>query len=326
MKGIVIPCFGDAGVMRYTDLPDPSPSDEEVLIRVDATSVNFADVQARRGNYHGGRKPPFVPGLEATGTVIEVGSKVQRPEVGCRVVAFPTGGSYLELVLAHRNLTFRIPDSMDVETAAAFPIVSAAVHLMLNSVACLKPGERVLIHAAGGGIGTTAVQMARLFGASWVAGTVGSNDKAELVRSLGADLVINYGTQDYTGRIRETSGKAGVDVVLNSVGGDFIRKDMDCLAPFGRLVSFGASGGEAGIVSTKDLHASNRAVLGFSFGSRRRIYHPSVADTMKAVIDLIQQKKIAIVKGKSFPLEEAAKAHRYLESRQSTGKIVLRIR
>lgn len=325
MKGILIPRFGDAEVMEYTNLPDPVPSDEEVLIEVDATSVNFADVQARRGRYHAGRRPPFVPGLEVTGSIVQLGSNVDGFEVGNRVVAFPAGGSYAELAVAHQELTFRIPDSIDVETAAAFPVVSGAVRLMLSAVARLAPGESILIHAAAGGIGTTAVQMSELMGASRIAATVGSAAKAELVRSLGADLVVNYRTADYTVKIRETFGETGVDVILNSVGGELIRKDLECLAPFGRLVSCGTSGGDAGTVSTKDLNAANRSVLGFSFGSRRRIRHPSVADTMKAVIELIRRKQIDIVKGRGFPLQEAVEAHRYLESRQSTGKIVLRI-
>ncbi len=180
MKAIVVTSFGGPEVMKYTDVDMPTISDNQVLIRVVATSVNFADIKSRYGK-KGNKTFPFIPGIDATGIVERVGSQVKNIHPGQRVIAFPQNGSYAEYIVANENLTFVLPDEVNFQTAAACPIVSFTSYNLLTNVARLQQGESVLIHAAAGGIGTTAIQLAKLLGAEKVIGTVGSEAKKKLL-------------------------------------------------------------------------------------------------------------------------------------------------
>ncbi|HZG73274.1 MAG TPA: alcohol dehydrogenase catalytic domain-containing protein, partial [Chondromyces sp.] len=165
MKAVLVTRFGSPEGLKYKEVPKPAPAPNQVLIRVAATSVNFADIMSRYGKYHNGAQPPFIPGLDAAGTIESIGSKVKNLRVGQRVIAFPKNGSYAEYIVADEALTFPIPDALSFDTAAACPIVSFTSHKLLADVARLEKGETVLIHAAAGGIGTTAIQLAKLLGA-----------------------------------------------------------------------------------------------------------------------------------------------------------------
>lgn len=180
MKAIIVTSFGGPEVLKYTDMDIPTISDNQVLIRVVATSINFADIKSRYGK-KGNKSLPFIPGIDAAGIVERVGSHVTNIYPGQRVIAFPQNGSYAEYVVANENLTFVLPDEVDFQTAAACPIVSFTSYNLLANVARLQQGESVLIHAAAGGIGTTAIQLAKLLGAKKVIGTVGSEVKEKLL-------------------------------------------------------------------------------------------------------------------------------------------------
>ena len=177
MKGILVSRYGGLDVSLYKDIEIPTISATEVLIHVHATSVNYADIKARKGNYHGAKTPPFIPGIDVMGTIEEIGSEVKQLHVGQRVIAFPMDGSYAEYARADQMLTFPIPDSLDSHIAAACPTVSFTSYNLLAEVANIQKGESVLIHAAAGGIGTTASQLAKLLGAKLVIGTVSSDEK-----------------------------------------------------------------------------------------------------------------------------------------------------
>ena len=323
MKAVVVTDYGTPEVMKYITVDNPTLKSNQVLIRVVATSVNFADIKARYGNKNVGNKPPFIPGLDAAGVIEKVGADVQHLKVGQRVIAFPHNGSYAEYVVADESLTFVIPDNLDFEVAAASPIVSFTAYKLLADVARLVPGETVLIHAAAGGVGTTASQLAKLLGASCVIGTVGNESKVQTALEAGCDHVICYDNVDFSAKVNELTGGRGVDVILDSVAGSVSEKSLECLAKYGRLVHFGNSSGEIGHFQTKDLHSSCRSVLGFSLGTTRKERPYLLRDTANRVLGYLAENQLKIKIGGKFKLEEAAEAHRIVESRNSVGKILL---
>lgn len=291
--------------MKYTDLDIPAISEDQVLIRVVATSVNFADIKLRYGK-KGNKALPFIPGIDATGIVERVGSHVKNIHPGQRVIAFPQNGSYAEYVVANENLTFVLPHEVDFQTAAACPIVSFTSYNLLANVARLQQGESVLIHAAAGGIGTTAIQLAKLLEA-------------------GADYVICHQDEDFVEKVNELTNGEGVDVILDSISGTVSERSLNCLAYYGRLVHFGNASGEIGNFQTKDLHASCRSILGFSFGNTRKKRPELLQETANEVFRYLRDGRLQIKATKSFPLQNAGKAHEWVESRKSTGKVILTV-
>jgi NADPH2:quinone reductase len=323
MKAVVVTKFGGPEVLTCMDIDKPSINSKQVLIRVAATGVNFADIKARYGNYHGAGQLPFIPGLDAAGIIEEAGPEVQHLKVGQRVIAFPQKGSYAEYVVADENLTFVLPDNMDFDTAAACPTVSFTSYKLLADVARLEPGETVLIHAAAGGIGTTAVQLANILGAGRVIGTVGNEKKMAAALDAGAHHVICYEKDDFAEKVNELTDGQGVDVILDSVSGWVSEKSLTCLARYGRLVNFGISSGKAAQFKSTDFHSSCRSVLGFSLGTTRDKRPHLLQDTAKKVLPYLADGRLKMKIGKRFSLEDAVEAHRWIESRQSTGKILL---
>jgi NADPH2:quinone reductase len=325
MKAILVKEFGGPEMLTYTDVDDPQPAANQVLIQVHTAGVNFADVKARMGAYHIERALPFIPGLDVAGTIAAVGPEVKNLKPGQRAVAFPQGGAYCELAIANEALTFPIPDTISDESAAAFPIVAGTSYAMLARIAKLQTGESILLHSAAGGVGTTALQIARQLGARPMIATVGSDAKKSLLADLGADAVINYRSEDTVEKTLALTADKGVDVILNPLGGEVLEGDLGCLAPFGRLICFGHASGQPASVPTNELHGSCRSVLGFSFGTLRRTRPQEASGIMNAVIPMLAQGKIRMMIANQFPLADAAEAHRLLESRTSTGKILLKV-
>ncbi|CUB11643.1 Quinone oxidoreductase 1 [Bacillus cereus] len=325
MKAIVVTSFGGPEVMQYTDVDMPVIAENQVLIRVVATSVNFADIKSRYGK-KGNKALPFIPGIDAAGIVERVGSHVKNIHPGQRVIAFPQNGSYAEYVVANKNLTFVLPDAVDFQTAAACPIVSFTSYNLLANVARIQQGESVLIHAAAaGGIGTTAIQLAKLLGAGTVIGTVGSEAKKEIALDAGADYVIGHQDDDFVEKVNELTNEEGVNIILDSISGTISEKSLKCLAYYGRLVHFGNASGEIGNFQTKDLHASCRSILGFSFGTTRKKRPELLQETANEVFRYLRDGRLQIKATKSFPLQDAGKAHEWVESRKSTGKVILTV-
>ncbi len=325
MKAIVIRAFGSTDVMKYVDMEVPTYGPKQVLIEVYKTSVNFADIKSRYGKKGGGTFP-FVPGLDVAGVIKEVGSEVQGLEVGQRVIAFPATGSYCEYAVANESLTFVIPDQLSFEKAAASPIVSFLSYQLLAKVARIEEGETVVVHSAAGGVGTTAIQFARLLGAGKVIGTVGSEEKIPFAKEAGADHVICYEKEDFSAVVNELTEGRGANIILDSISGRVFEKSMECLAPYGRLVHFGNSSGEVGTSKTVDLHSSCRSVMGFSFGTTRKERPELVGEVAKEVLAYLAEGSLDIKIGHHFSLEEAAKAHELVEKRQSKGKVLLHMK
>lgn len=323
MKALVVTAFGGADVLQVLEQPTPEPSEGQIRIRVKAASVNFADVMARQGRYHNGGHPPFVPGLDVAGTVDAVGVDVTTFVLGQRVVAFPSGGSYSEYTLADASLTYAIPDGLAWDTAAAMLTVSVTSYELLTKVTNMLPGEHVLVHAAAGGIGTVALQLAKHLGAGMVIGTVGRDEKVAVAKAHGADVVINYSNKSFADAVMAATDNKGVDVILDSVAGDAFADNMRCLAHFGRIAAFGSATGKPGHVATTELHGSCRSVRGYSMGTTRRLRPESLRASAEAVLVLATDGKLTVPISARYPFEEGAKAHEFLESRMSTGKILL---
>lgn len=325
MKAVVVTNYGTPEVMQYIDVDPPVPQPDQVLIRTVATSVNFADIKARYGNKNGGNRPPFIPGLDVAGVIEAVGDKVRTLKVGQRVIAFPQNGSYAEYVVANESLTFVIPDSLDFEVASACPIVSFTAYKLLADVGRLVQGETVLIHAAAGGVGTTASQLAKVLGASRVIGTVGNESKIQTASDAGCDHVICYETKDFSAEVNDLTEGRGVDVILDSIAGDVSEKSLKCLAKYGRLVHFGNSSGEIGHFQTDELHSSCRSVLGFSLGTTRKERPYLLHDTADHVFRYLSERRLNIKIGHRYKLENAVEAHRLVEGRNSVGKVLLTV-
>ncbi|QQE77098.1 NADPH:quinone oxidoreductase family protein [Alicyclobacillus sp. SO9] len=322
MKAVVVTAYGPPDVMHYITVDAPVYGPNQVLIRTFATSVNFADIKARYGNKNGSH-PPFIPGLDVAGVIEAVGDGVQDLKIGQRVIAFPLDGSYAEFVVANEALTFVVPDGLDMTVAAACPIVSFTAYKLLADVGRVVQGESVLIHAAAGGVGTTASQLAKILGAGLVIGTVGDESKVQTAMDAGCDHVISYKTSDFSKEVLSITGGKGADVILDSISGVVSEKSMQCLAKYGRLVHFGNSSGDVGYFKTMDLHSSCRSVLGFSLGTTRKERPYLLHDTANHVLRYLSDGQLDIKIGQRFKLENAAEAHRMVESRKSVGKVVL---
>jgi NADPH2:quinone reductase len=281
------------------------PGASEVRIRAVAASVNFADIKARQGLYHNGGKLPFVPGLDVAGIVDAMGSDVTGLHIGQRVIAFPQSGSYSEYTIADRNLVYALPEEVGWEEAAAVPTVFVTAHQLLTTVTRLMPGETVLVHAAAGGVGTAAVQLARYLGAGTVIGTVGSDIKLDIARQYGADHVFNYARESFAEAVLKATYGRGVDIILDSVGGDEFAENFRCLAPYGRIAVFGNASGRYGAVSGSELHGSCRAVLGYSMGTTRRLRPETLLPSVTAVLELVRDKTLKVLIGARFALEDA---------------------
>lgn len=323
MKGIQVNRLGGADVLEYVELPDPRPEPDQVLIQVRGASVNFADTRARSGGYHLGKKPPFTPGLDSAGIVLEVGSEVAQIKKGDHVIAFPASGSYAEKAVARQELTFVIPKTLDFIKASAAALVAGTVTHMLQQVARIEESDSLLVHGAAGGVGTTAIQVAKAAGISRVFGSIGSPWKEEHVRKMGAEGIVDYSSPTYAGDILEMTENKGVDVILNPIGGGTIEQDLICLAPFGRLVIFGELGDGPATIAQDSLYTKNKAILGSSFGHYRRSRPAVVQESMERVIEFLDAGKIDVFVDRCLRLSEASQAHQMLEKRQALGKIVL---
>ncbi|TFB21383.1 quinone oxidoreductase [Filobacillus milosensis] len=321
MKSIVVNNFGGPEVLEYMDVEVPDINESQVLIKVEKTSVNFADIKSRYGNK--GKKTPFTPGLDCAGVVEQVGSQVKDIHKGQRVIAFPSSGAYSEYVVADENLTFPISDQLSFSDAAASPTVSFLAYKLINDIGRLEEGENVLIHSASGGVGTTAIQLAKIAGAKTIIGTVGDLKKADIAKEVGADYVISHEDHNFAEQVNELTNGEGVDVVLDSISGRVSEESLNCLADYGRLVHFGNSSDEVGNIQTKDLHASCRQVLGFSLGTTRKKRPHLLKEVAKNVFNLMLEGHLKVKVGHEYKLSDVQSAHKLMESRKSVGKILL---
>lgn len=313
--------YGDSSVLEVTDVDDPTPGPNEVRIEASAIGINFKDIRQRKGlvpvdNF------PFTPGMEVAGTIDAVGGNVDR-EVGDNVVARVNNSAYAEKVIAPNNLLFDIPGSLSFTEAAAFPVQFLTAYGVLFNRGDLQAGDKVLIHAAAGGVGTAAVQLARIAGAEIFA-TASTDEKLELAGDLGADYLINYSTCSFHEEINKITGGEGVDLILDGVGGKVFKKSLDSLASYGNIVTYGAASGDPGTIedSTR-LYAGNNGVLGFHLTNTIKNDPERILSAVSQLSTQLEEEDLRVVVGKTFPLDQAGRAHDYIETRKSVGKTVL---
>lgn len=320
MRAVRVTEYGDSDVLDVREEEQPGPGPGEVRVEVAAAGINFADIMQRRGHYQGGPEPPYTPGLEVAGVVDSVGEGVGR-EPGDEVVTMVDTGGYAEYVTADATGLFDIPEGLSFEEAAGFPVQFLTAHNCLHGWGELEAGESVLIHAAAGGVGTAAVQLASEAGAE-VFGTASTPEKLELAADLGCDHPINYEEEEFAAVVdRET--EHGVDLVLDGVGGETTARSLDALKQFGRMVVYGAASGEPGTLRTDELLFANQTVLGYHLGRALRLRPTSVMEAVPELTELLESGALSVQFDRAFDLGEAAAAHEYIEDRQSRGKVVL---
>lgn len=320
MKAIRIHETGGPETLRYEDVPDPTPGRGEALVRVGAAGVNFIDIYFRTGLY-----PYVIPGtlgLEAAGTVTAVGPEVTDVRPGDRVAYTGVPGAYAELAVVPADRLVKLPDGVSFRDGAAAMLQGMTAHYLATSTYALRAGDTCLVHAAAGGVGLLLCQIAKLRGAT-VIGTTSSEEKATLARRAGADHVILYTQQDFVTETRRLTGGAGVHVVYDGVGVSTFMKGLDCLRPRGFMVLFGQASGP---VPPFDLSLLN--LKGSLYITRPGLpaYIASREDLVARAADVlgwIAAGSLRLRVEHTFPLREAAEAHRALEGRRTTGKVVL---
>lgn len=336
MKAIVVTRYGAPDVLKLQERPDPAPATGEVVVRVHAAGINFADILMRLGYYSGVPKAPFIPGLEAAGVIEAVGEDVTQPRAGERVVVLRPGGCYAERVVVPAAQAIPIPAAMSFEEAAALPVNYLTVYQALHHMTTLRAGERLLIHAVAGGVGLAAIQLAKLIGAE-IFGTA-SASKHEFLRQQGVAHCIDYRTQDFEQEIRRLTGGEGVDVVLDAVGGASYRKSYRLLRQGGRLICFGMSSAVPGkgrslkalvewwnspSFNPLDMISKNRIVMGLHLGPMGRAHPELVLAWTQELFRLYNDGKIKPHVGATFALGDAAAAHHYIHERRNLGKVLL---
>ncbi len=313
MKAIQITEFGGPEVLQHVDLPDPEPSDGEVLVRVARAGINFADTHQSRDDYLAPQQLPMIPGMEISGTTPD----------GRRVAALLAGGGYAELVSVPEANLVPVPDEVSDDQAAALLLQGLTAWATLKVSAHLEPGESVLVHAAAGGVGTLAIQLAKRMGAGRVIGVASSEDKRELARRLGADATVDSNADYLEAAILEANGGKPVDVVLEMAGGNAFEASYAALAPFGRVVTYGIASREPNELNTGEMIRSSRGVIGFwlvqMLAHRQDLLREGIGELLAA----LASGELEVVIGDVYPLSEAGRAHEDIQGRRTKGKLLL---
>ncbi len=323
MRAVVITRPGEPEVLQWLEVPDPVPGPGEVVIDVAASGVNRADLMQRQGFYPPPPGAPPYPGLECSGRVRAVGDQVASWRPGDQVCALLSGGGYAEQVAVPEGQLLPVPGSVEVTTAAAFPETACTVYANVFQLAGLAEGELLLVHGGSSGIGTMAIQLAKAFGAR-VACTAGSAEKLARCRALGADVVVNYRTEDFVGAVQDATGGAGADVILDIIGASYLARNLAALATGGRLVVIGRQGGSRAELDLGILQAKRASLHATTL--RARPAHEKaavVAAVREHVWPLIDAGKVAAVVDRELPMSQAAAAHRVMAASEHVGKILL---
>lgn len=325
MRAIVVEPAEPSPRLIWGEAPDPEIGNGDVLVRVRASAVNRADLLQARGSYPPPPGASPILGLEMAGEIAELGSDVHDWTVGDRVCALLPGGGYAELASVPAGMLLRLPDDWSFAQGAAIPEVWLTAFLNLFIEASLGPGETALVHAGASGVGTAAIQLVRASGAKIIV-TAGTPEKVARCLELGADVAIDYKRGDFVGRVLEATGGKGVDVILDPVGGDYLERNIRCLARFGRLVNIGLLGGRSGSLDVGALLGKRLHIIGSTLRSRpveekiritaafrNRFWDALANGTLRPVID------------RTFRIRDAGEAHAYVAANKNVGKVILEI-
>ncbi len=322
MRALICSEPGPAGSIELREVPRPEPGPGEVLVRIRAAGVNFADTLMLAGRYQETPEVPFAPGLEAAGEVAAVGPKVSQWHEGDRVLAFLDHGGFADYALARAGDLHALPPSVDDATAAALGITYCTAHGSLVWRAALQPKEWLVVHGAAGGTGLASVEVGKALGARVIA-TAGGPEKLAIAAQHGADALIDYRKEDLRERIKAVTAGQGADVILDPVGGSVFDSSLRALAFEGRLVTLGFAGGSIPQAPANIVMVKNISVIGFYWGAYRRRAPARVTEQMRTLFTWLLEGRLQPRVSNSLPLEQAADALNLLKTRKATGKVVL---
>lgn len=323
MKTVRFHQTGGPDVLRFEEVDEPVASSGQLKIKVEAVGVNFSDVLRRRGDAYPEPSPtPFTPGSEIAGTVAGIGDGVTGFSIGDAVYATPRTGGYAQYVVVDAQAAVPLPPGVSAAQATALVIQGLTALLSLRDAARLTAGDAVLVEAAAGGVGAFAVQLAKLSGAGMVIAAASSPEKRAFAESLGADASVDYTEVGWPERVRQLTGGRGVDIVLEMVGGPVLTQALEAMAPFGRMVVYGLASGDAVKINPQDLMKDNLSIVGFYIGAYFEL-RPDLINGLDEIIGHVREQRLSLHVDHRFPLSRAADAHRLVEGRKSSGKVVL---
>lgn len=328
MRAVVLESYGEPDVLRIVDVPDPTPGPEEVLVDVVATAINRADLLQRRGMYPSpplagfGLDAPEIPGMEFSGRVAAKGTRVTGLEMGQSVMGIVGGGAYAERLVVHERQTMPVPTSVALPDAAAIPEVWVTAYDALVLKGGLRSGRTALVHAGGSGVGTAAIQLVKAIGARVV--TTASTGKVSALQALGADLVVDYTSEDFVAACAQFTGGVGIDVVLDVIGGDYVDRNVKALRVGGTIVQVGVMGGGKTQVAIGALLPKRATIVGTTLRTRPLEEKIAVTRTVAAeVLPLFDAGLVHPVVDSRYGLDDIVAAHERMESNANLGKIVV---
>lgn len=323
MKAVRFHQTGGPEVLVYEDVSDPTPKDGEVLIKVEAVGLNFADVMRRRGDYYPERTPPpFTLGIEVAGTIAAVGTGVTGLAIGTPVLATPGSGGYAQYICVPAATAIPLPPGVNAVQAAAAIFQAVTAALALRNAARLVPGESVLVEGAAGGVGSFAIQLAKQYGAGKVIAAASTAEKRAMAERLGADASVDYTAPGWAEKVKALTDGRGVDVVLEMAGGDTVHQALAAMAPFGRMIFFGQSSGQKALIDPWELTVANHTVTSLYVGGYLA-FPELIKSLLGEILVAVTTGKLSLQIGTVLPLSKAAEAHRLLEGRKTMGKVVL---
>lgn len=329
MKAMQFAETGAPEVLKQVELPDPVPVAGQILVAVESAGVNFSDTARRRGGFFPEPTPlPFIPGGEVAGTVVALGEGVTEPAVGTKVFGFTSNG-YAELAILDAAGAVPLPETISADFAAGLVLVGLTATLMVQETARLTAGETVFVPAASGGLGNYAIQVAKLAGATVIAGA-STAEKRDIALGYGADHVLDYRSAGWVDEVRALTGGRGVDVALEMIGPAHVTETLRILAPFGRLVVYGAAAGLESRIDAEALQslvydpAPGQALIGFNVGAWFQYRMPEAIAALQQLIGRAASGQLTAPVIRTFPLADAAEAHRLIETGQASGKVILK--
>ena len=325
MRAVVADGTGGPEVLKVIRRPVPQPKEGEILVKVGVAGVNRPDVAQRQGGYPPPPGAPDILGLEIAGEVIAAGPGATRFAVGTPVTALVPGGGYADYAIAHESNALPVPEGLSIEEAGAIPETYFTIWTNVFDRGRLQGGETLLVHGGTSGIGTTAIQLAKAFGAKVIA-TAGSPEKCEACLRLGADVAVNYRTQDFVPAVKDATNGRGADVILDMVGGDYISRNYEAAAQDGRIVQIAFLGGGKAEVDFRRLMVKRLTHTGSTLRPRSVAEKAVIARALEEKVwPLLAQGRCRPVMDSTFPLEDVVKAHARMDGGEHIGKIVLRL-
>ncbi len=325
MRAVHIEEHGGPEVLVSAERPTPVPGPAQVLIRVETVGINYADVQRRKGTYAESTALPYPLGSEVAGTIAAIGDHVAGHRVGDRVMALTWLGGYAEYALAAVDTVLPLPDGVSFDEGAAFPLSALCAYHVLRTFGGVRPGQTVLVTAAAGGVGTMVVQLARQFGARCIA-AASSATKLDLAVSLGADARVDYTSAGWADEVRGLTGGRGVNLVLESIGGEITVECQRVLAPLGKILLYGAASGAHTAVSRNRLRRLNASAIGFNLRLLFRQAPEIAIACVPELTQLLAERRLRAVIHRRYALADLAAAHLAMESRDRAGKVLVRVR